>query len=83
MPRQAVTVEEVGASMGGFGLGVRLLNASVDAKGAKENSQERKEGEESLLVFSLRPLRSLFATFASTLAFSDPAQAQPQNRPLP
>jgi hypothetical protein len=80
MSWQAVTVEEVGASIG-LGLGARLLNASVGAKGAKENSQERKDGES--LLSSLRPWSFFFAPFAPTLAFSDPAKAQSQNRPPP
>ena len=76
MPWQAVIL----ASVGGFHM-ERGGNASVDAKGAKEHRKERKE--RSLLVFSLRPLRSLFAPFASTLAFKDRTPAQPCNKALP
>jgi hypothetical protein len=44
------------------------LNASVDAKDAKGNSQERK-GEESFFLSSWRPWFSPLASFASTLVF--------------
>jgi hypothetical protein len=50
---------------------VGQLNASVDAKGAKEDRKERKgkKKKESFLS-SLRPWYFLFAFFASTLAFN-------------
>jgi hypothetical protein len=45
------------------------LNASVDAKGAKEKGEGRKEEKGFPSFLSLRPWYSLFAFFASTLAF--------------
>jgi hypothetical protein len=77
MPREAVTVKVLMASIGSLGL-AGVLNAGVDAKNAKEDSQKREEG---FLLFSLRPLRSLLAAFASTLAFNTLAKAQLRNRP--
>ena len=46
------------------------LNASVDAKVAKEDRKERKGREKKAVFFSLRPWYFLFAFFASTLAFN-------------
>jgi len=53
------------------------LNASVDAKVAKEDRKERKGREKSVFFSSLRPWYFLFAFFASTLAFNTSTRGTP------
>jgi len=63
--------------------GGTLLNASVDAKGAKENRKERKGRKKEVFWSSWRPWYFLFAFFASTLAFpaAAPAHTRAETRP--
>jgi len=53
------------------------LNASVDAKVAKEDRKERKGREKKVFFSSLRPWYFLFAFFASTLAFNTATRGTP------
>jgi hypothetical protein len=56
---------------------MKPLNASVDAKVAKEDRKERKGREGNVFFSSLRPWYFLFAFFASTLAFNTATRGTP------